>query len=636
MKKIFLIISIWTTSIEVTAQQSKIDSLRQVLQTQKEDTNKINTLNALSRRLRQSGDYDEGKKYANEALLLSQSVPVGNVKGWPKGEANAYNNKGMMNQIQGNSSEALKNYSNCLRISQEIGYKVGEANAYNNIGLINQEQGNYSEALKNHLAALKISEEIGFKRGIANAYQNIGDVYSRQNNYAEGLKNYFSALKIMEEIGNKSGVAFAYGNIGDVFNKQGNYPEALKNNLAALKIREEIGDKRGIGTSYNNIGNMYGNQGNNPQAIKNHLASLKIQEEIGDKQGVAISYVNIGEDYSKQKKFTDALQYLKKGLSLAKELDLKDVVQGAYSGLTEASSGMNDYKKAYEYHQLYSDIKDTLFNEESSKQTAQIKEQYESEKKDAQIALLNKDNQLKTEQACVQRIIKNVFITGFALLLFITFLFINRLRLRQTLKLQMIRNKIAGDLHDDVGSTLSSIAIFSELANEEVKEKSAKASALLFTINENARSTIESMSDVVWAINPENDRFKNILQRMRTFASGILEAKHIDLKFEASSALSGLKLSMDKRKNLYLLFKEAVNNVAKYSAGKNCTIKLWLEGKILNMEIADDGIGFDMNDHIGGNGLLNMRKRSEEMNGEVSIHSIKENGTTIQLSFLAT
>src|SRR6185436_9909877 len=132
-----------------------------------------------------------------------------------------------------------------------------------------------------------------------------------------------------------------------------------------------------------------------------------------------------------------------------------------------------------------------------------------------------------------------------------------------------------------------------DLANEEVKGKSEKASSLLETINENARTTVESMSDIVWAINPKNDRFENILIRMRTFASGILEAKNIDLRFKASSSLSELKLQMEERKNLYLIFKEAVNNVAKYSACKNCSIKLALYGKRLQMEIADDGHGFD-------------------------------------------
>ncbi len=208
---------------------------------------------------------------------------------------------------------------------------------------------------------------------------------------------------------------------------------------------------------------------------------------------------------------------------------------------------------------------------------------------------------------------------------------IYKFRLNQVLKFQSVRNKIASDLHDDVGSTLSSIAIYSELANAEVNGTSAKASSLLLSINENARITIDSMSDIVWAINPKNDRFENLLARMRTLASAILEAKNIDLRFDSSATLSILKLTMEKRKNIYLIFKEMINNVVKYSDGKNCTVRLWLSGKMLNMEVTDDGHGFDMNNCNSGNGLTNMKRRSNEMHGSLKIESSKS-GTSVHLA----
>lgn len=141
------------------------------------------------------------------------------------------------------------------------------------------------------------------------------------------------------------------------------------------------------------------------------------------------------------------------------------------------------------------------------------------------------------------------------------------------------------------------------------------------------------MSDTVWAINPKNDRFENILLRMRTFAVEMLEAKNIDLIFVAAPALSDLKLSMDKRKNLYLIFKEAVNNIAKFSNGKNCFIRLTQQGKELNMDITDDGVGFDINDYVAGNGLININRRTKELKGQLDIESTQDKGTAIHLSF---
>src|SRR5436190_14971713 len=130
--------------------------------------------------------------------------------------------------------------------------------------------------------------------------------------------------------------------------------------------------------------------------------------------------------------------------------------------------------------------------------------------------------------------------------------------------LQIIRNKIANDLHDDIGSTLSSINIFAELAKKQSKE----VSPLLDQIGEHAHRMLDSMADIVWTINPENDNFEKIIIRMRAFAYELLGAKDIEFEFNADESTGKLKLPMTVRKNLYLIFKEAANNMAKYSDAK--------------------------------------------------------------------
>lgn len=619
-------------SYPVIAQRPhRIDSLLSLIAKEKEDTLKAKHLNLISGDYTfDFAEYDSGFQYAQQAYLLSNKL------NFKKGIAESFNNFGAVYFRRGNYQRALENFSSSLAIRTELGDKKGMYKGYNNVANCYNMSGNLPEALKNYIEALRLSEEIHDKAGIAMSNNNMGTIYQAMGNQDEALKSYSAALRIKEEIGDKLGMAIAQSHIVNIYAEQGKYDESLKMQFKALKIMEEIGNQEGIASSLNTRANIYQSQEKYDEALKNHLQSLEINQEIGDDHGVAYSLMNVGSDYFAMKDYANALVYFDSSLSLARKVKNIELLMDGYSNLGSEYAKMNNYKKAYEYHQLYSDIKDSLLNAENSRQIAQMKEQYESEKKDAEISLLHKDNKLQIEQAYTQRIIMNVFIIGFALLLSIAFLFVNRLRLQQTLKMQLIRNKIAGDLHDDIGSTLSSIAIYSELANEEVKDKSTKASSLLQTINENSRSTIESMSDIVWAINPKNDRFENILQRMRTFASGILEAKNIDLKFDASPSLPGLKLSMEKRKNLYLILKEAVNNVAKYSSCKTCTIKLWLEGKILNMKIEDDGVGFDLNDYSAGNGLANMKRRSEEMKGKLDISSMKEKGTAIQLSFPAT
>lgn len=196
-----------------------------------------------------------------------------------------------------------------------------------------------------------------------------------------------------------------------------------------------------------------------------------------------------------------------------------------------------------------------------------------------------------------------------------------------------IRNKIASDLHDDLGATLSSISIMSELVNQQIKNQSPQASSLLEKIGSSSRNMIESVNDMVWAINPKNDSFENIIKRMRTFASEILSAKDIAFHFDFDKNLLQSKLKMDMRRDFYLIFKEAVNNVAKYSGATNAFVMIWNRNDNLKMTIRDDGNGFELNTVKAGNGLLNMQQRADGMKARFNLESIPGRGTTVELEF---
>jgi len=194
------------------------------------------------------------------------------------------------------------------------------------------------------------------------------------------------------------------------------------------------------------------------------------------------------------------------------------------------------------------------------------------------------------------------------------------------LKLQTLRNRIASDLHDDVGSTLSSIAIFSELAKQQSKE----VVPMLESIGDSSRKMLESMADIVWTINPENDNFEKIILRMRSFAYELLGAKKIDFEFNADDSVAKMKLPMDVRKNLYLIFKEAINNMVKYAGADRAFFSISGTKNNLTMLIRDNGKGFDVNKSSEGNGLKNMKKRAQEIGAKLLIESGAGIGTTIQ------
>jgi signal transduction histidine kinase len=144
---------------------------------------------------------------------------------------------------------------------------------------------------------------------------------------------------------------------------------------------------------------------------------------------------------------------------------------------------------------------------------------------------------------------------------------------------------------------------------------------------------IESVNDMVWAINPQNDSFENIIKRMRTFASEILAAKDIAFHFDFDKNLVQSKLKMDIRRNFYLIFKEAVNNAAKYSQASNTYVMIWNRENNLKMTIRDDGSGFEMKTVKAGNGLANMQHRAELMKARFILESFPGKGTIVELEF---
>lgn len=204
-----------------------------------------------------------------------------------------------------------------------------------------------------------------------------------------------------------------------------------------------------------------------------------------------------------------------------------------------------------------------------------------------------------------------------------------RNRFEKQILAQSIRDKIAGDLHDDIGSTLSSISILSELA----KQKSSEVVPFLNRIEENSLMMQENMSDIVWAINPKNDRFGNIIQRMMQFASELLESKNIEVNFSSDESLSSFSLPMEKRKNFYLIFKEAINNCAKYSKASHVNILISNLDHQINLIIEDDGKGFDTTKQYAGNGMNTMKNRAALLNGTLQINSEKNKGTILKLNF---
>jgi signal transduction histidine kinase len=237
------------------------------------------------------------------------------------------------------------------------------------------------------------------------------------------------------------------------------------------------------------------------------------------------------------------------------------------------------------------------------------------------------------QQLQKQKILRNSFIAGSILLLLLIVLLINRNKLKRGMEMERMRSRLSRDLHDDIGSTLSSINILSRTAQSNLTQsQDEKTKASLEKINERSQRLLDNMSDIIWNINPGNDTIEEVMSRMREYATTILEAKNIDYTFNFPKEKMDCTLTMEVKNNMYLIFKEAVNNLSKYSGATNATLSLTFDEKNIHLKVEDNGKGFDENEIKHRGGLVNMQHRAEEIKGVIHINSVLEKGTVIELS----
>jgi signal transduction histidine kinase len=206
-----------------------------------------------------------------------------------------------------------------------------------------------------------------------------------------------------------------------------------------------------------------------------------------------------------------------------------------------------------------------------------------------------------------------------------------RYRVAQLVAIERVRTRIAIDLHDDIGASLSQIAILSELARGEADTRLETATTLdrIATIS---RELVESIGDIVWGINPKRDRVGDLLQRMRHFASDTFTGKNVDFTFRAPDAGRDLPLAADVRREVLLIFKEAVNNIARHANCHHAEIEVRIERDRLVLEVADDGQGLSSpGGREDGHGLGSMRERATRLNGCLDIATSPGHGTRIVL-----
>jgi signal transduction histidine kinase len=596
------------------------DSLTALLKTTVEDTSKVRILAALSQELA-SLKPDDALHLAHQTIELSRKL------NFKEGEALGFSRLALAYKQITKYDSAFYYFFHSNSIYAGLHHAEGQASTLMNIGTLFDRTGMPDSAAYYLFNALKMSESITNIDLKASVLTNIGLVLRNQSKEDEAINFFLQALDILKIGGNRKISAMVNENLGTSFLLKKDYATARNYLDKALEIYVALQDKRALGRININISLLQQRQGKFKEAIVAALTGVDNYRQIKNPNGEASAYSSLADIYLETKNYKNAAEYAIKSLTIASVTGNRANELEDYILLHKIYSAQGDYKKAYEFQSKASALKDSLFNEKKESIVSELQTKYETEKKESEIKFLNKDKELSAAKIHRQEILRNSIIAGTILLLIIGTLLFNRYRISQRHKQQAERMRISSDLHDEIGSTLSSIGMYSAYA----KDKPESAGKALEEISSSSHDMIDDMNDIIWSINPRNDSFEHIIDRLRNYASRMTQSKNIVLDFRNDDSLHDVVLSMEKRKNLYLICKEAVNNAVKYSGCKNLSVMFYREKNILNVAINDNGCGFDTRNNSVGNGLKNISQRAKQINSIFSIHSSLSEGTRINL-----
>ena len=368
------------------AQNHAIDSLRSILKTEKEDTNKLKTLNRLCEKLWRIGNYDSSMADAAQAQVLAEKI--------------------------------ISSSQNAIVKAGEIGLAI----TYKNMGAIYRHHGNYPKALEYDLNALDLYQKIGNKNGIASLLGNIGIVYWNQENYPKAREYYLKAFDINKETGNKELMASNIGNIGIIYKDEGNYPKALEYYSKALSIMQDLGDMDGIATNLGNIGDIYSNLGEYKKALEYDFKAMNITRKLGEQGLLAVNLIDVGNLYRYEKEYSLAKVYYDSAMVLAKKIGETDQIRDAYGSMADLDSATGNYKAEAENYKKYIIYRDSLQNEANTKKLVQTQMNYEFDRKtDSTKAAQDKLNLIAAKESQHQKMLLYSFIGGFILMLALAF-----------------------------------------------------------------------------------------------------------------------------------------------------------------------------------------------------------------------
>ena len=526
--------------------------------------------------------------------------------------------------------------------SRIIQYKTGEARSLTNLGAIESVKGNYAGALQYYFEGLKIWEAQNNKRGIMLNKNNIGEVYGNLKNFDKQYQYLTEALTIAIENDFKDGIALIKQNLSIYYSYKNDFKTAFNSQVEAVHLFEQQNKMSEAALGYSNAGAYCFFMNNLDSALFYYEKAKVIGEQLKDIRVLSMSYANIAEAYENQNKIPEAIEGYNKSIEYASENKYKEQLLFCYAQLAGIYQKKGEFPLAIQYIKKQQGVKDSILNIASSKQINELQTKYETAKKEHTI-----------QQQQFELVKKNYWIGGIAGLLLLGgllgFSFYRSSKLKQAKKMQdeimkqqdmatkavieaeeNERKRIAGDLHDGVGQTmsaakmnLSSIESRLNFGNEEDRIAFEKIVNLVDESCKEVRTVSHNMmpnallkSGLSSAVKEFIDKIDSRILKVNLYSEGLNE-----------------RLDSNVETVLYRVIQECVNNVIKHSGANQLDISLIKDADGIAATIEDNGRGFNIGEKekAGGIGLKNIRTRIEYLKGTIDFDSAPGKGTLVAI-----
>lgn len=537
-------------------------------------------------------------------------------------------------------NETIKTGEQGLLLAQGRKDSVAFAQLTHFIGSAYYFKGDYEKAATLYYTALGIFERYNQQKETALVLNDIAKLYRKTRDLTRAAETYDRALTAFTELKDSSGIQMIFNESGVVYEYKGNYDEALRRYNASLKIASLLKDDAGKSWSYNFIAGVYLLQNKYEEAEDYNLRALAIRQQLKDTFALALSYSDLGNLYSTWGKYDRSEYYFDQSNSIADKMGYKELVSNNYNSMSQLASTMGKYKEAFDYFKWHTQLKDSIFNAQKTRQIEEISTIYETTKKEKQI---------QDQQITIRR--RNQLLFGSIGLLLITalvsYLLYNRYKWKQQARMQSEilkqqelaakaiieaeekeRSRIAKDLHDGVGQMMSAARMnLSSFANQlqpESDEQTHSLSNIIHLVDESCKE----VRAVSHSMMPQVLLKKGLPQAVEELVSKI----NTDvLKFNFHAEGFDSRPDSNIETILYRVVQECVNNTLKHAQAKHMDISLHKEPRSISISMEDDGKGFDITETAGeeGMGLKNIRNRIRFLKGEVDFDTAPGKGTSI-------